>query len=62
MERGNPYSSGPLNDILTKLIEESNIEPGNRDLVWYSIRHGVATHWADQKASTRLKDSFDTVH
>lgn len=46
---GNPYSSGPLNDVFRDLIEKAGIDPAGRDLTWYSIRHGVATAWANQE-------------
>lgn len=45
----NPYSSKSLNYLLTHLIEEAEIEPAGRDLSWYSIRHGVATVWANEE-------------
>lgn len=45
---GNPYTSSSLNYLLDKLIEESEVEPMNRNLTWYSMRHGVATLWANK--------------
>jgi len=45
--RGNPYNSNTLNHLLNKLIETSSIEPRDRNITWYSIRHGVATYWAN---------------
>ena len=48
-KKGNPYRSQSLNYLLDKLIEEGGIEPAGRDLTWYSIRHGVATIWADDE-------------
>jgi len=45
---GNPYTSSSLNYLLDQLIEERDIDPMNRDLTWYSIRHGVATLWANE--------------
>jgi integrase len=47
--KGNPYSSTSLNYLLDQLIEAAGIEPAGRDLSWYSIRHGVATVWADEE-------------
>jgi integrase len=47
--QGNPYSSQSLNYLLDQLIEEAGIEPAGRDLTFYSIRHGVATLWADEE-------------
>ena len=45
---GNPYTSSSLNYLLDKLLEESKIDPMGRNLTWYSIRHGVATLWANE--------------
>lgn len=42
--KGNPYDSGPLNDLLTNLIDEAGIETRGRNLVWYSFRHSVGTY------------------
>jgi integrase len=47
--KGNPYGSTSLNYLLNQLIERSGIRPAGRDLSWYSIRHGVATVWADEE-------------
>ena len=47
--KANPYNSNSLNYLLNQLIERGNIEPAGRDLSWYSIRHGVATVWADEE-------------
>lgn len=45
-QRANPYTSGPLNDLLDNLLEEAGIDTTNRQLTWYSIRHSVGTHMA----------------
>jgi integrase len=64
--RGNPYNSNTLNNLLGKLIESSSIEPGERNLTWNSIRHGVATAYAnnegEQYASRQLRhESLETT-
>jgi integrase len=41
---GNPYDSGPLNELLTDLMEEAGIDTRGRNLVWYSFRHSVGTY------------------
>lgn len=46
--KGNPYSSGPLNDLLDKLQDEAGINPRGRKLVWYSFRHSVGTYVYDE--------------
>jgi len=48
-DKGNPYNSQSLNYLLRALIESAGVEPAGRDLTWYSIRHGVATVWADEE-------------
>jgi len=48
-KKGNPYRSQSLNYLLENLIEEAGIEPAGRNLTFYSIRHGVATIWADEE-------------
>jgi integrase len=45
---GNPYTSSSLNYLLDQLIEEGEVDPMGRDLTWYSIRHGVASSWANE--------------
>ena len=42
-------SRAPENYLLDGLTEKAGIEPAGRDLSWYSIRHGVATAWADEE-------------
>lgn len=44
-----PYTTNSLNYLLEQLVERSDIEPAGHDLSWYSIRHGVATVWADEE-------------
>lgn len=41
---GNPMSSGPLNRLLRNLMEEAEIKPAGRNLVWYSFRHSIGTY------------------
>ncbi len=53
--KNNPYSSGPLNTILDKLIEQAEINLNGRNLTWYSLRHGVASHWAVEKGLYKAK-------
>jgi len=56
--RGNPYESRTLNYLLDQLIEDSSIEPTGRDLTWYSIRHGVATAWANEKGLQHAREQL----
>lgn len=57
-QQGNPYDSNSLNYLLSKLMEESGIEEQGRDLSWYSIRHGVATMWANQEGIHHARDQL----
>ena len=43
---GNPYSSGPLGRNLRRIMDEADIEYGDRDISWYSLRHSLATYLA----------------
>jgi Phage integrase family. len=45
---GNSYTSRTVNYLLNQLIEESEIDEMGRDLTWYSLRHGVASAWANK--------------
>lgn len=44
---GNAYNSKSLNHFLDNVLEKADIDPMGRDLTWYSIRHGVASLWAN---------------
>ena len=46
---GNTYGSGTLNPVLSKLMEEADIDQQGRNLSWYSFRHGAASMWAEQE-------------
>jgi site-specific recombinase XerD len=43
---GNPYGSSSLKNLLTNLCELAGIK---RDMSWYTIRHSVGTHMADER-------------
>ena len=47
--QGKRYRSNSLNKVLRNILEETDIQPAGRDLSWYSIRHGVATIWAEEE-------------
>lgn len=55
---GNPYTSSSLNYLLNKILNESEIEPMKRDLTWYSIRHGVASLWANEYGIQHAKEQL----
>lgn len=64
---GNRYNSASLNRLLDNLLEETDIDRTNRDLVWYSFRHSLGTHMADEgnlpqaKAQMRHKSLKSTL-
>ncbi|WP_142858280.1 tyrosine-type recombinase/integrase [Salinigranum halophilum] len=57
-QRANPYDSNSLNYLLDKLLEEADIDSQGRDLSWYSIRHGVATLWANNEGIHHARDQL----
>ena len=57
-QRENPYDSNSLNYLLDKLKDEAGIEERGRDLTWYSIRHGVATMWANKEGIHHARDQL----
>lgn len=56
--RGNPYKSRTLNYLLRQLLDEAPVEPAGRDLTWYSIRHGVATVWANEQGIQHAREQL----
>jgi len=58
-KKGTEYSSKSCNYLLRRLIEEGNVSiPKNKDVTWYSIRHGVATHWANHVGPHHAKEQL----
>lgn len=45
---GNPYQSASLNRLLRNLMEQAEIKPRGRKLVWYSFRHSIGTYVYDE--------------
>ena len=54
----NPYGTDALNRLLDRLLSRTRIEPGSRDLTWYSIRRGAATMWADESGLEQAKEQL----
>jgi integrase len=46
--KGNPYNSSTLNDLLSNLIDEADIDTKGRRLTWHSIRHSTGMYVYDQ--------------
>ena len=58
-KKGTKYSSKSCNYLLRRLIEEGNVSiPKNKDVTWYSIRHAVATHWANHVGPHHAKEQL----
>ncbi len=55
---GNGYSSHSLNPLLGRLMKKAEINQQGRNLSWYSIRHGVATIWAEEKGIYKAKNQL----
>lgn len=64
---GNPYDSQALNRFLRKLCETAGIPTEDRSMTWYSIRHSVGTHMAQEnglaaaQAQLRHKSERTTI-
>ena len=47
-QKSSPYSSKSYNALLHRVIESGDTSvPEHKQISWYSIRHGVATYWAN---------------
>lgn len=55
---GNPYTSGPLNNLLGHLLDETGIDQTNRQITWYSLRHSVGTHMAEKGDLDQAKEQL----
>jgi len=54
----NPYNARSLNPLLNKLLDESSIETDQRNLSWYSFRHGVASAWAEERGLYQARNQL----
>jgi site-specific recombinase XerD len=55
---GNRYNSKTLNYFLRNLFEEMGFDTENRQLSWYSIRHGIATFMSEQEDISMAKEQL----
>jgi len=53
-----PYNNRSVNYLLDKLMTDSDINEGQRNLTWYSIRHGVATLWANNEGVQHAQEQL----
>ena len=56
-KNGNPYGSTSCNRLLRKLMSRSSTDFPD-DITWYSIRHGVATYWANEVGIHHAKEQL----
>lgn len=53
------YSSKSCNALLQRIIESGDVPiPEHKDITWYSIRHGVATYWANHVGPHHAKEQL----
>ena len=55
---GTPYDNNSVNYLLKQLIAKAEIDAPRRSLTWYSIRHGVATMWANKEGVHYAKEQM----
>jgi len=56
--QANPYESKTLNDLLARLLKETDIQTDNRDLTWYSIRHSTGTYMTEVEGLGQASDQL----
>jgi integrase len=52
--QGNPYNSGSLNNLLSNLLDEAEINADGRKLTWHSIRHSTGMYVYAQERDLEL--------
>ncbi|MDB9233342.1 tyrosine-type recombinase/integrase [Halorubrum ezzemoulense] len=58
-KRGTQYGKDSCNYLLDTLIEQGDVPiPAHEDISWYSIRHGVATYWANHVGPHHAKEQL----
>lgn len=60
-QKGNRYSKDSCTPLLHRIIESGDVpipDHQKEDLSWYSIRHGVATYWANHVGPHRAKEQL----
>lgn len=56
--QANPYNSKTLNELLTRLLQQTDIQTDNRDLTWYSIRHSTGTYMTEEEGLGQAGDQL----
>lgn len=60
-QKARPYNSDSCNGLLDRIIESGNVpipENQKESTSWYSIRHGVATYWANHVGPHHAKEQL----
>lgn len=58
-QKSSQYGSKSCNALLSRIIESGNVPiSDNQDVSWYSIRHGVATYWANHVGPHHAKEQL----
>jgi len=58
-KRATPYSKDSCNYLLNRLLEDGSVPtPPHQDVSWYTIRHGVATYWANHVGPHHAKEQL----
>lgn len=58
-QRAQPYNKDSCNGLLDRIIDSGDVPiPDHRDTSWYSIRHGVATYWANHVGPHHAKEQL----
>jgi len=58
-QKSNAYSSDSCNALLDRVIESGEVPLSeHQEISWYSIRHGVATYWANHVGPHHAKEQL----
>ena len=57
-ETGTRYNNQSVNYLLNRLMDDAGIVEHGRNLTWYSIRHGVATMWAEEEGVAKAREQL----
>ena len=58
-QKSSQYGSKSCNALLHRVIDNGDVPiPEHRDISWYSIRHGVATYWANHVGPHHAKEQL----
>lgn len=55
---GNPYSSSSLRYLVLNLCEQAGIDPANRSVSWYSIRHATGSYLSKEGTIEQAREQL----